>query len=153
MQPETPSPAQNATPPRCRLRGRTSASRKCNVCVKEFLVLHYVAAARQDNAYWRDAKHRPVPEGLRDRLRTAQTHLLDEETIYPRYHGFESYSWNTMLIGLGSAPRKARPVLAHLDSTAARAAFDRVAREGAEMVETLPSCYEYLASINRQIEP
>ncbi len=36
--------------------------------VREFLVLHYYAAAREDNQYWRDAKTRPLPDGLAERL-------------------------------------------------------------------------------------
>jgi tryptophan halogenase len=116
--------------------------------VKEFLVLHYVAAARCDNNYWRDAKERVIPQGLQARLDMAAAHLLDAETIYPRYHGFETYSWNTMLLGLGGGPRQARPALRHLDPSNARKAFAEVAREAREMTKQLPSCYEYLASIN-----
>lgn len=116
--------------------------------VKEFLVLHYRSARRDDTPYWKEAKTRPVPEGLRGRLELAGSRLLDEETIYPRYHGFESYSWNTMNLGLGYAPRTPLPALKHLAPGRARAEFDRLAGEARQMVATLPSCYEYLASIN-----
>jgi tryptophan halogenase len=115
--------------------------------VKEFLVLHYAAAQRNDNSYWRDAKTRAVPDGLAERLNRAKSHLLDEETIYPYYHGFESYSWNTMLLGLGSGPRHGRPVLRHLDAAPARKEFSQLAAEAALMTERLPSCYDYLTSI------
>lgn len=116
--------------------------------VKEFLALHYFAAAREDNAYWRDAKHRKMPDGLRARLNTATVQLLDEETIYRPYHGFESYSWNTMLIGLGAGPEHPRPVLRHLDKTAAQRTFLQVKREAAEIVQRLPGCHQYLVGIN-----
>ncbi|GAA3950884.1 tryptophan halogenase [Amorphoplanes auranticolor] len=115
--------------------------------VKEFLVLHYVAAERNDNDYWRDAKVRSVPDGLAERMEQAKTHLLDEESIYPHYHGFESYSWNTMLLGLGAGPTKGRPVLRHLDPAAAHKEFTQLTAEAAVMTERLPSCYEYLTSI------
>jgi glycine/D-amino acid oxidase-like deaminating enzyme len=116
--------------------------------VKEFLVLHYKCAQRDDTPYWKEAKTRAMPDGLRERLEVASSHLLDDATIYPYYHGFESYSWITMSLGLGHRPAGARPALRHLDPAAARAEFDRLRMEAAEMVAALPSCYEYLASIN-----
>jgi flavin-dependent dehydrogenase len=116
--------------------------------VKEFLVLHYRSADREDTAYWKAAKTRPMPEGLQAKLDLAESHLLDEETIFPYYHGFESYSWNTMNLGLGRIPLTARPALRHLDPTNALAEFAKLRAEADEMVATLPSCYEYLASLN-----
>jgi tryptophan halogenase len=116
--------------------------------VKEFLVLHYRSADRDDTTYWKEAKTRPMPDGLQDKLNMAESHLLDEETIYPYYHGFESYSWNTMNLGLGRIPLTGRPALRHLDPTNALAEFAQLKAEADEMVATLPSCHEYLASIN-----
>ncbi|MGM1065263.1 tryptophan halogenase family protein [Saccharothrix sp. Mg75] len=116
--------------------------------VKEFLVLHYRSADREDTPYWKEAKTRPIPAGLQEKLDLAESHLLDEETIYPHYHGFESYSWNTMNLGLGRIPLTARPALRHLEPTNALAEFAKLRAEADEMVATLPSCYEYLASIN-----
>jgi len=116
--------------------------------VKEFLILHYAGSPRRDNQYWIDTKHRQVPESLADVLRVGKTHLLDEETVYPRYHGFETYSWNTMLLGLGAGPVAPRPVVAGADPREARETFAKVRGEAAEMRNRLPSCHEYLVSIN-----
>ena len=98
--------------------------------VKEFLVLHYKSAQRDDTPYWKEAKTRAMPDGLAERLDLAGSRLLDEETIYPRYHGFESYSWNTMNLGLGNIPRTARPALKHLDPANAHAEFARAPGRG-----------------------
>jgi tryptophan halogenase len=116
--------------------------------VKEFLVLHYKSARREDTPYWKEAKHRAMPAALQARLDLAGSRLLDEETIYPHYHGFESYSWNTMNMGLGFPPRSAQPALKHIDPANARAEFARLRAEAAEVVAALPSCYDYVASIN-----
>jgi tryptophan halogenase len=116
--------------------------------VKEFLVLHYKSAQRDDTPYWKEAKIRTMPDELAARLDLAEGHLLDDETVYPYYHGFETYSWNAMNLGLGRVPA-ARPALAHLDPTAAKAEFARLRAEADRLVATLPSCYEYLATINR----
>ncbi|HEY0637568.1 MAG TPA: tryptophan halogenase family protein [Pseudonocardiaceae bacterium] len=116
--------------------------------VKEFLVLHYRAAQRDDTPYWKEAKVRAIPDGLAERLEVAKSHLLDEQTIYPYYHGFEAYSWIAMTLGLGVAPATPRPALAHLDPAGAEREFERLRLEGQQMVAALPSAYEYLASIN-----
>ncbi|AHH99644.1 tryptophan halogenase family protein [Kutzneria albida] len=116
--------------------------------VKEFLVLHYRAAARDDTPYWKEAKVRKIPDGLAERLELATSHLLDEETIYPYYHGFEMYSWNTMLLGLGWQPERAKPALAHLDPAAARREFAQLRADAEQLVAALPSCREYLATIH-----
>ncbi|ONK16175.1 tryptophan halogenase family protein [Streptomyces sp. MP131-18] len=116
--------------------------------VKEFLVLHYRGAARNDNEYWRAAKTRKVPGRLAERMEQALPHLIDEEAIYPYYHGFEPYSWNTMLLGLGNQPARARPALDHMDPGRARAEFDLLRAEANAVIEKLPSCYEYLERIH-----
>jgi glycine/D-amino acid oxidase-like deaminating enzyme len=117
--------------------------------VKEFLVLHYKSAQREDTPYWKEAKTRTMPDSLAARLELAESHLLDEATIYPYYHGFETYSWNTMNLGLGRIPAAPRPTLRHLDPTGARAEFAKLRAEAERLVATLPSCYEYLATLNR----
>jgi tryptophan halogenase len=132
-------------------RMTTAYNRRINNAVdgvKQFLVLHYRSADREDTPYWKETKTRVMPDGLHDMLDMAESHLLDDETIWPHYHGFESYSWNAMNLGLGRIPAKGRPALRHLDPVNANAEFARLKAEGEEMVATLPSCYEYLASIN-----
>jgi tryptophan halogenase len=115
--------------------------------VKEFLALHYRAAAREDTPYWKETNVRAVPDGLAERLEQAQSMLFDDETIYPHYHGFETYSWNTMLLGLRRPPRTPRPALAHLDPAPAAAAERRLRDQAARIVTMAPSCYDYLASM------
>lgn len=116
--------------------------------VKEFLVLHYRAAAREDTPYWKATKTRPVPPELDARLGTWQDLLPDDTSVYPYFHGFESYSWIAMAIGLGGQPRQARAALALLDQGKARAEFARVADQASQLVQALPSAYEYLTHIH-----
>lgn len=116
--------------------------------VKEFLCLHYLAAARCDTPYWRETRRRKIPDGLAERMETASSHLLDEGTIYPYYHGFEAYSWNTMLLGLGRGAIRPRPALGHIEPTRAMAELARVRADWGRLVAALPSCREYLEQIN-----
>lgn len=116
--------------------------------VRDFLVLHYRAATRDDTPYWKETKVRPAPAQVLERLDLARTRLFDEETIFPHYHGFEGYSWNAMTIGLGHRPERSNPALDHIDPARALAEFDRIRGEAAQMVAALPSCHEYLEALN-----
>jgi tryptophan halogenase len=115
--------------------------------VREFLVLHYYAAARTDNEYWKDTKTRPLPDGLAERLELWQTRTPDTETVWPYYHGFEPYSWVAMLLGLGGVPVKPASGLALVDATSAGAALDRLRLEAQRLLGRLPSQYEYFARL------
>jgi len=121
---------------------------RCMDGVREFLVLHYYASRRQDNQYWKDAKHRPLPGGLAERLERWESRLPDAETVYPHYHGFESYSYVCMLLGLGGIELKPSPALALLDPSYAQHEFKLVATEAAELERTLPTQYEYFAQFH-----
>jgi flavin-dependent dehydrogenase len=113
--------------------------------VREFLVLHYYAAAREDTAYWRDTKTRRLPDGLAARIEQWRHKLPDEDSVHPYFHGFEPYSYIAMILGLGGLPVRSRPVLARMDDTAALREFDRVRRQAAVLVERLPAQADYLA--------
>jgi glycine/D-amino acid oxidase-like deaminating enzyme len=114
--------------------------------VREFLVLHYYAAARKDNDYWRDAKERPMPDSLATRIEGWRSKLPADDTIFPHYHGFESYSYVAMLLGLGGLPIRPLPALAYVDRAAALEEFSQVRKQAEILVHRLPSQYEYLSS-------
>ncbi|MBV9161927.1 MAG: tryptophan 7-halogenase [Pseudonocardiales bacterium] len=116
--------------------------------VKEFLILHYRAAGRDDTLYWKEAKIREIPASLAERLELATRLLLDESTIYPAYHGFEAYSWNTMILGLGSGPKRARPALELMNPELACARFAVIRRYSDKLAASLPSCFEYLTTLH-----
>lgn len=115
--------------------------------VREFLVLHYRGAARDDNAYWRDAKTRVMPDGLEERFAQWGTKLPTAETVFPHYHGFEAYSYLAMLLGLGGVPVKAPAALALMDPTTADKEFQLLKDQAADLVRRLPSQYEYLTQM------
>ncbi|WP_078504249.1 tryptophan halogenase family protein [Streptomyces viridochromogenes] len=116
--------------------------------VREFLVLHYRCAARSDNAYWRDAKTRAIPDGLAARLEAWQAKLPTQETVFPHYHGFESYSYLSMLLGLGGLDLKPAGALALMDDTRVTKEFQLIKDQARELVQRLPSQYEYLAQMH-----
>ena len=73
--------------------------------------------------------------------------LPTNRTINPHYHGFESYSYSVMLLGLGQRPARSLPVLDHMNDGDARAAFAWLQGRAATLTATLPSQYEYLSTV------
>src|SRR5205814_1655107 len=121
-----------------------AATAECIDGVREFLTIHYVASTRNDTPFWRATKEVAVPEALRERLRIWKSRLPNPRSIYRGYHGFESYSWAVMLLGLGYEPTSSLPMLDHLDIARGEAMFEGVKRRANQLLETLPSQFEYL---------
>lgn len=115
--------------------------------VREFLVVHYRSAARDDTQYWKDAKNRPVPDALAERLDRWQARLPDSETVFPYYHGLPPYSYMCILLGMGGLPLRPSPALKLADRTAVQTEFAAVRDKVSHLSSVLPSHYEYLADL------
>lgn len=113
--------------------------------VREFLVLHYVAAKRNDTQYWRDAKTRAIPESLAARIEKWKTQLPDSETVFPYYHGLPPYSYMCILLGMGGIELKPSPALALSDPGAAEREFEAIREKTRQLTEVLPKAYDYFA--------
>lgn len=115
--------------------------------IREFLVLHYRAAARADTQYWRDTKTRTVPDALAERIEWWQVQLPDTEAIYPYYHGLQPYSYMCILLGAGGIQLRPSPALRLADETAAQKEFATIRDKVQYLTETLPTQYQYLAQM------
>jgi tryptophan halogenase len=119
--------------------------------VRDFLTLHYCASTRYDTPFWKATKHDiKISDELQTYLKEWKTIMPNSRNIPMKYHGFESYSYSVMLQGLGYIPEANAPVLDHLDSTNALAAFKRMKDRTEHLVKTLPSQYEYLTSVREK---
>ncbi len=114
--------------------------------VREFLCLHYRAAGRADNRYWRDAQTRAVPDALEERLRLWRTKVPEASTVYPQYHGLPPYSYNCILLGMGGLPVRPSPALTLANEKAALAEFQQIRQKASRLVQELPTQNEYFAT-------
>jgi tryptophan halogenase len=116
--------------------------------VREFLTLHYYASSRADTPFWKATKHELfIPDALQERLRLWKMRLPNNRSINPNYHGFESYSYSVMLLGLGYRPQYSLPMLNHMQDRNALAAFLSIKERADELCSTLPTQYEYLSTM------
>jgi len=127
-----------------------SYNKVINTCidgVREFLTIHYAASERSDTPYWRATKEVTPTESLRERMQLWKARLPNSRTIFPSFHGFDSYSWAVMLLGVNYQPPSHLPILDHLDEAKARSMFRMIRERAKHLVETLPTQYEYLKHV------
>ncbi len=123
---------------------------QCIDGVRQFLIVHYAAGNRDDTPYWRAATSVALPEELADRMRIWKARLPGLRNIYQPFHGFDSYSWSVMLLGLGYEPESYLAALDHLDENKAREMFAQIRRKSEFLVKNLPSQYEYLTHMRQE---
>jgi len=115
--------------------------------VREFLTIHYYGSDRTDTEFWRATKEIAMPDDLAERMKLWSRRLPNAKNINTDYHGFESYSYSVMLLGLGYEPPAALPVLDFLDDRNAMEMFRKIKQRTEHLVATLPSQYEYLSHV------
>lgn len=120
---------------------------ECIDGVREFLTLHYFASDRNDTEFWKATKSIAMSSGLEERMRLWSRRLPNGKNINTSYHGFESYSYSVMLLGLNYQPPSSLPVLDFLDDRNALEMFRKIRRRTEHLVATLPSQYEYLTHV------
>lgn len=121
--------------------------------VRDFLTLHYCVSDKADTPFWKATKHEVVvPAELTEKLLLWKTRLPNTKNINQNYHGFESYSYSVMLLGLNYKPEGSLPLLEHLDDKKALAKFNLIKEKAHHLSATLPSQYEYLTHIIKSQE-
>jgi tryptophan halogenase len=136
------------------VKSYNKAIANCIDGVRDFLILHYQASTRCDTPFWKAAMHELViPDSLKEHLDTWKVRLPNNRNINQHYHGFESYSYSVMLLGLGYRPANNLPVLNHINDRRSRAVFREIKERADHLCKTLPSQYEYLTAMRNGTTP
>jgi tryptophan 6-halogenase len=135
------------------IKSYNKAIANCIDGVRDFLTLHYCASDREDTPFWRATKQKiSFSEELREKLNLWKNRLPNNKSINPNYHGFESYSYSVMLLGLNYMPECSSPVLNHIEDQKAMVAFKNIQERANYLNATLPSQYEYLTNVIKSQE-
>jgi tryptophan halogenase len=119
--------------------------------VRDFLTLHYCVTDRDDTPFWQAMRTElKVPDSVKERLELWNSRLPGNKSINSEYHGFESYSYSVMMLGLGHEPKHSLAVLDHMDDRNALEMFRKVKERAQYLVATLPSQYEYLTHVRQR---
>jgi tryptophan halogenase len=130
---------------------------------RDFIQAHFHYAPRADTAFWRANKDLVLSAGIQEKIAAYRAGLpinapTTEESNY--YGNFEAEfrnfwtngSYYCILAGLGLVPDAPLPALYHKPDSLARAQslLRTVRQQQANLLETLPSTYEYLCELHGQ---
>lgn len=116
--------------------------------VRDFLTLHYYANDKANTEFWKASKRDIViSEELQERLKLWKSRLPNNKNVNPNYHGFESYSYSVMLLGLNYVPERSLPILDHIQDHNAIVTFSAIKERTDYLSATLPSQYDYLTYV------
>jgi tryptophan halogenase len=74
--------------------------------VRDFIILHYHANAREGEAFWDACRHMPIPDSLREKIEL----FREAAAIHPTpYDLFQLPSWLQVMWGQGIVPKTAHP--------------------------------------------
>ncbi len=128
---------------------------------RDFIQAHFYLSPRTDTPFWRANKELELADGIREKIAMYQAGLpfnsptTDEGNYYGNFEAeFRNFwtngSYYCIFAGMGLLPNHALPTIAHKPAStqAAAAAFAQVKRDQRELVEKLPSTYEYLRQLH-----
>lgn len=128
---------------------------------RDFIQAHFFYAPRTDTEFWRANKEIALSDNIRAKIAAYKTGLAinqptsDEGSYYDNFEAeFQNFwtngSYYSVFSGVDLLPDAPLPALAHKPRSVegAEPLFEKVKREQRELVDTLPSAYEYLRQLH-----
>ncbi len=128
---------------------------------RDFIQAHFSLSAREDTPFWKANKSLHLSPAIREKLDlykaglTVNQPVADESTYYGNFEAeFRNFwtngSYYCILAGLGVLPDQPMPALTYRERSiaGARPHFDEVRRQQQELLQTLPTHYEYLRALH-----
>jgi tryptophan halogenase len=110
--------------------------------IRDFIILHYKATAREDTALWRECRAMPIPETLERKI-----DLFRSRGHVVAYAGesFEEASWVTMYAGFGILPEQHDARIDRLDIDVLARDLAKIRAAIRKAAETAPSHAAFIA--------
>lgn len=128
---------------------------------RDFIQAHFCFSPRTDTPFWRANKELRLSDNIREKIAMYRAGLAvnppiaDESTYYGNFEAeFRNFwtngSYYSIFAGLGFLPDHPLPLLEYRSKSLARAEslFVEVKRRQRELLESLPTCYEYLRKLH-----
>lgn len=112
--------------------------------VRDFIVLHYAATARDDTPFWQWCRNIPLPDSLRERIELFRGHGAMREGVDEL---FRASSWQSVFEGMGMRPSAHCPRVDNLDFGQIADSLKTARAAIAGMVAHLPTHEEFLQSV------
>lgn len=111
--------------------------------IRDFIVLHYSASARDDSPFWEWCRNVTLPDSLQERIELFKGHGALREGTDDLFRGA---SWQSVFEGMGISPHVYNRRVEGLEYTEIAAALSTAKAAIAGMVAHLPTHEEYLRS-------
>jgi tryptophan 7-halogenase len=112
--------------------------------VRDFIVLHYAATARDDTPFWQWCRKIPLPDTLRERIELFKANGALREGVDEL---FRASSWQSVFEGMGIQPSVWHPRVENLDYAQIADSLKTARAAIAGMVAHLPTHEEFLQSV------
>jgi tryptophan 7-halogenase len=109
--------------------------------VRDFIVLHYAATAREDTPFWQWCRKITLPDTLRERIELFRANGALREGVDEL---FRASSWQSVFEGMGIRPRGHSPRVENLDYATIEQTLRNAKAAIAGMVEHLPTHEQFL---------
>ncbi len=109
--------------------------------IRDFVILHYCTAQRDDTAFWRWCKTMDIPESLREKV--TQFRVRGQLQHHPE-NLFGTDSWLSILEGMNIRPEKYHPLVDALDGQKLAQSLNQGAKAIRETVMRLPTHGDFL---------
>ena len=114
--------------------------------IRDFLVLHYAAAGRDDSSFWKHCRDIAIPDSLRHKIELfrndARVNMLDNEH-------FAEQSWISVFLGKDIVPRRYDPLADVPDVEEVARHLRAMAATIRQAVQDMPTHAQFLSRIGR----
>ncbi len=110
--------------------------------IRDFLMLHYAATARDDSPFWDYCRNMPLPERLAEKIRVFRNSgrcFRENEEL------FNDTSWFAVMLGQGLKFRRYDPVAELLSIEETRARLGQIQKAVANSADYMPDHREFIA--------
>jgi tryptophan 7-halogenase len=111
--------------------------------VRDFVMLHYSATARDDSPFWQACQHISLPDSLQERIELFKSQGVMREGVDEL---FRASSWQSIFEGMGIRPRAYSPRIENIDYAQIQHSLRTAKAAIAGMVEHLPTHEQFLRS-------
>jgi len=109
--------------------------------VRDFIILHYKATARDDSEFWKRCAAMDIPDSLAERI----AQFRNKARVFADAELFNTVSWVSVMLGQGITPDTYEPVVDGLDEGKVAQALEQMRLSIRETAERLPTHEEFVA--------
>ncbi|ANY21388.1 Flavin-dependent tryptophan halogenase PrnA [Tsuneonella dongtanensis] len=111
------------------------------VRIRDFLVLHYNATARDDSEFWNYVRTMDVPDSLTEKVALFR---LNGQIFREEDELFTETSWAAVMMGQGIAMEGHNPMADRISSPDLKTELDGIERSVRHVVDRMPGHHDYL---------